>query len=272
MSKAMTAPAPGDIGGELFETLKGKATLGGGPMIMLGVMAGVYIGLGGLFAIVALAGAQDLPYGVGQLMAGAVFALGLVLVLIAGAELFTGNMLFAGPVATGQVSLGQAARALGIVYVANFVGSLLLAAVVLMANVHEAGDGAVGRAALLLAEGKVDNPALSMFASGLLANMLVCLAVWMAAAGRTVSQKIAGLLLPVAAFVAMGLEHSIANMYLLPYRWMVQTAAGESNGVLSLVSIMGNLVPVTLGNMLGGALIALAYWYAYVRQASPGRN
>lgn len=263
MSQSATLPVPADLADEMFDALQAKATTRPRAIAWLGVLAGVYIGLGGLFATVALAGAATLPFGVSQLLAGFVFALGLALVIIAGAELFTGNMLFAGCVATGRVPLGTAARALAIAYVANFVGSLLLAALVLAAGLHEAGDGAIGLAAIELGEGKLDKGFAATLASGILANMLVCLGVWLAAAGRTVTQKISGLILPVAAFVAAGLEHSVANMYLLPYAWMVQQATGQGTDAMALAPILANLVPATLGNMLGGAAVALAYWRAY---------
>ncbi len=263
MSKDLTLPAPADLVGEVFDAVDAKARTRPGAIVLLGILAGIYIGLGGLFATIALAGADALPFGLAQVLAGLVFALGLALVIVAGAELFTGNMLFAGPVAAGKLGAGLAARALAIVYLANLAGSLLLAVLVLGAGVHEAGDGAVARAALELGTGKLDKSWLATFCSGVLANLLVCLAVWLAAGGRTVTQKIGGLLLPVAAFVAAGLEHSVANMYLLPYAWMVQEATGQGPGTLALLPILGNLVPATLGNMVGGAAVALAYWRAY---------
>lgn len=249
---------------DVFEGLQGKAELPLRPMIVLGIFAGAFIGFGGLFATVVLAGADALPHGIGQLAAGLAFSVGLALVIIAGGELFTGNTLFAGPVSTGQLRLGKAVQALTIVYCANFIGAVVLAALVLAAKVHEAGDGALGQAALDLADGKTGNTFMVSFASGILANMLVCLAVWLAYAGKTVTQKIAGLLLPVAAFVAAGLEHSVANMYLLPYAWMVQATNGDGTGALSLLLILGNIVPATLGNIVGGAIIALGYRYAYM--------
>lgn len=262
MTQDTSAPPPPALIEEVFGGLADKAALPLRALILLGMLAGVYIGFGGLFATVALAGAESLPYGLGQVLAGIVFSLGLV--LLAGAELFTGNMLFAGPVAAGRISVKQAARALGIVYLANLVGAVALACVVTAAGLHDAGQGAVGRAALNLGANKVGNGFMTTFASGVLANMLVCLAVWLAAAGRTVTQKLAGIVLPVGAFVAAGLEHSVANMYLLPYAWMVQGVSGVAP-VMSGGAMVGNLAPATLGNMLGGAVVALAYWAAYGR-------
>ena len=264
MADDRAAPEPPELTKILFTALEDKAKLPLRAMIVLGVLAGVYIGLGGLFATVALAGADELPFGVAQVLAGLVFSVGLALVLIAGAELFTGNTLMAGPVAASTLTAPSALRALGIVYVSNFVGSLLLAIVVFLAGVQEAGEGAVGRAALDLGATKLEKSIATTFASGILANMFVCLAVWMAYAGRTVTEKFAGLFLPVAAFVAVGLEHSVANMYLLPYAFLVQNAG--SGVSISLGGIVSNLVPATLGNMVGGSLIALAYGYVYARR------
>ncbi|MDE1567139.1 formate/nitrite transporter family protein [Aquabacter sp. P-9] len=269
MSEASPLPQPPALAQQVFQALEDKAALPPATQLVLGLLAGLYIGFGGLFATVALAGAQDLPFGVGQVLAGLVFSAGLALVLIAGAELFTGNMLMVGPWAAGRLGVTQVLGALGLVYAANFLGSLLLAVLVLAAGVHEAGAGAVGQAALDLAATKTGNGFLPTLASGVLANMLVCLGVWLAYGGRTVVEKIAGLILPIAAFVAAGLEHSVANMYLLPYGLMVQAVTGQAEAGLSLGSIAANLVPATLGNMMGGALVALAYWAAFLRTGRP---
>ena len=266
MADKTNAPEPPDLTEEVFAALEEKAALPISSMIVLGILARVYVGLGGLFATIALSGADAMPFGVAQVLAGLVFSTGLALVLIAGAELFTGNILMAGPVAAGRINPGKAAWALAVVYCWNFAGSLLLAALVLAAGVHEAGDGAVGRAALELGAAKTDKAFMAALASGILANMLVCLAVWLAYAGRTVIQKFAGIILPIAAFVAAGLEHSVANMYLLPYALMVQAATGDTAASMSVAAIVGNLVPATGGNIVGGSLVALAYGHVYARR------
>ena len=264
MADDATLPEPPDLTKKVFDAVDEKANLPVFSMIVLGMLAGVYIGLGGLFATVALAGADALPFGVGQVLAGVVFALGLALVLIAGAELFTGNALMSGPVYSGQLAIGTASKALLIVWIANLVGSVLLAVVVLAAGVHEAGDGAVGRAALDLGTTKTDKAFGTVIASGILANMLVCLAVWLAIGGHTVTQKIVGLLLPIAAFVAVGLEHSVANMYLLPYAYLVQLVT--EGAAISIMGIVANLVAATLGNVIGGALVAVPYAAVYAKK------
>jgi formate transporter len=263
-------PAPPELKDKVFDALAEKAELPLRAMIVLGLLAGSYIGFGGFFAIIALTGAESLPYGLGQVVAGLVFAMGLGLVMIAGAELFTGNTMMLAGVVAGRIALPRAAKALAIVYAANLAGSLILAAVVYGAGLHETRDGAVGRTAIELARSKTELAFGATVASGILANMLVCLAVWCAYAGETVTQKMAGLTLPVAAFVAAGLEHSVANMYLLPYAWLVQAGTGDGQGPLTLVGLLGNLLPATLGNILGGMLIGTAYGLAF--PSAPGEG
>lgn len=261
MDEKVTLPAPPELTEAVFDALKAKAELPVGSMVMLGILAGAFIGFGGLFSLIALSGADALPFGVGQVLAGATFSLGLALVLVAGAELFTGNTLMAGPVVARRLSLSAAGRALVVVYLANFAGSLILACLAVFSGVQEGGDGAVGRAALELAASKTAKSTGALFASGVLANMLVCLGVWLAYGGHTVTEKIAGLLLPVSAFVAAGFEHSVANMFLLPFAYLIQTTAE-----ISMLDIFANLVPATVGNILGGALVAMSYGYLYAQR------
>ena len=258
-----SAPEPDALKDRIFSALSAKAELPASSILISGILAGVYIGFGGLFAIIALSNGDAMPYGMGRVVAGLVFATGLILVIVAGAELFTGNTMMAGPALAGEVAPLQAVRALAIAYGANFLGSLILAGIVFMSAVHEAGAGAVGRSAIDMGETKTGNPVLATFASGILANMLVCLAVWLAYAGDSVTDKLAGLVLPIAAFVAAGLEHSVANMFLLPYALMVQASSGDPSGTMSLAGIIGNLVPATIGNIIGGSSIALAYGRLY---------
>jgi formate transporter len=271
------APMPPELAAEVCDALEEKAALPLATMTVLGVLAGAYIAFGGLFATIALAGAQELPYGIGQLAAGLVFVVGLVLVVVAGAELFTGNTLMAGLLFIRRLSLGAMLKAWSIVYAANLVGSVAIAGLALAAGVHLAGDGAVGHSALKLAESKTSLNFFGAFVSGILANMLVCLAVWLGYSARSTSDKVFAVLLPIAAFVAAGLEHSVANMYLIPYGWGVKLAAeaqfwesienaASAFPSLSLSGLLANLVPVTLGNIVGGMLVSIAYVFAYVRK------
>ncbi|MFN3891291.1 MAG: formate/nitrite transporter family protein [Beijerinckiaceae bacterium] len=252
-----------------------KANRTPGQTLMLGILAGVYIGFGGMFAIVAGSGDAG-AFGPAQVLAGAVFSLGLILVVIGGAELFTGNTLMILAKAEEKIKAGKLLRSWTLVWTANFVGSLALVALAIAAGFHTAGDGAVGARALEIAQEKTSKGFLAIIASGILANMLVCLAVWLAEGGRTVADKILAIILPIAGFVAMGLEHSVANMFLIPYGVAIELFAGpafwaEANvarAELADVTVAGallNIVAATIGNIIGGGLIALAYWAAYLR-------
>lgn len=248
-------PTPAALTDDVFETMRDKAGMPAKKIIVLGILAGVYIGLAGLFSITVLAGASVLPFGVAQLLAGAVFTLGLAAVLLAGAELFTGNTLMIGPCALGRISVKDATGALALAYVANLCGSLLLVVVALGADIHNSGDGKVGAALLELGTVKGEKTFFGTVVSGILANFLVCLAVWLAASGKTTAEKLAGLSLPVAAFVALGLEHSVANMFLMPYAYLVSDPSSSITGY----AVVTNIVASTIGNILGGGGLALAY-------------
>lgn len=263
-SPAMATPQ--DIAKAVLDTCVDKATLTTGKMIALGLLAGAYIGFGSLMAALIGAGASELPHGLTQIAAGVGFALGLILVILAGAELFTGNTLMTLPLAHKCIGTGQLARAWLIAWVTNLVGALLLVLLALGAGVHLAGDGGVATAAIDLAAEKAGKPALVVLASGILANVLVCLAVWMAAGAQSAVDKVAVIVPPIAAFVALGLEHSIANMSLLPLGLLAQAATGAAlpDG-LSWGAAGLNLLWATLGNIIGGGGLGLAYWAVYLR-------
>ncbi|WP_284774019.1 formate/nitrite transporter family protein [Agrobacterium sp. lyk4-40-TYG-31] len=257
-----TFPKPAELTENAFEALAKKAGQPLKTIAILGLLAGIYIGLGGVAATVALAGADAMPLGAAQILAGLVFSLGLAAVVIAGAELFTGNTLFAGPVLFGKVSAVVSFRALLVAYVANFIGSILLAVIVFAARFHDAGDGAVGVAAIDLATTKVEKGFFTVLASGIIANILVCLGVWFAFAGNSVTEKLAGIFLPVTVFVAAGFEHSVANMYLLPYAYLLeQSQVGLPS--ITISSIVSNISAATLGNIVGGGLVGVTYGYLF---------
>lgn len=265
---------PEQIARSVVQQGEKKAGLRGSVLITLGVLAGVYIALGGVFATVALAGSRGMPHGVGQVLAGVVFSLGLILVLVGGAELFTGNILMVVALTDRRVTAAAVLRALGLVYVANFVGSVVVVALAVAGGVHEAGDGSVGAAALRTAHHKTQLGFGTAAASGVLANALVCLGVWLAAAARSAADKVLVIVPPVAAFVALRTEHSVANMSLIPLGWAVKEFAAPNfwanTGLtpadfphLTLGGFVTNLPRSTLGNVLGGAAVGLAYWFAY---------
>jgi formate/nitrite transporter len=253
-----------------------KAAMAVPVLAVLGVLAGAYIAFGGLFFLLAQAGASALPFGVAQLIGGVVFSLGLILVLVGGAELFTGNTLLVVAWAEGRAGFAPVLQALGIAYVTNLLGAVAIAALAFAAGVHEAGEGAVGAAALRAAQRKSALDFGTALASGIAANMLVCLAVWLAFGARSAADKVLVIVPPIAAFVALGLEHSVANMSLIPFGWMVRDWASPefwqqagldvgAFGAIGLDGFLANLLPVTIGNVIGGVLVGAAYWFAYLR-------
>ena len=267
MADASPAIAPPeDIASAISDTCVDKAALPAGRMLGLGLLAGAYIGFGSLVAVLIGAGAGELPYGLVQITTGIGFALGLILVLLAGAELFTGNTLMTLPLAQRRIGPGALLRAWSLVWLANLGGALALVLLAIGAGLHLDGDGAFATSAMELAAGKTSKSAGQIIVSGMLANMLVCLAVWMAAGAKSAGDKVAVIVPPVAAFVALGLEHSIANMSLLPLGLLAQAATGADLPTgLSWSAAGMNLLWSTLGNIIGGGGLGLAYWAIHLR-------
>ena len=252
-----------------------KAALPILSMFALAMLAGAFIGLGAMFATTTGAAASSLPYGVGRLLVGLSFCLGLILVVVAGAELFTGNNLLVMAWASRKISTWALLRNWLVVYLGNFVGSLATAALVFLSKQYTAGAGSVGEAALKTAVSKVSLGFVQALALGVLCNVLVCLAVWLAYSGRSVTDKIMAILFPITAFVAAGFEHSVANMYFIPYALFIKAfdpafAVAHKIDLSSLTwgaFFLKNLLPVTLGNILGGSLlVAGMYWFIYLRK------
>jgi formate/nitrite transporter len=241
---------------------------------LLGILAGFFIGLGAMFCTLVTTDIQ-VGFGLNKLLGGIVFCLGLILVVLAGAELFTGNALMVASRASGKIRLGQLFKNWGIVYFTNLVGALLLVLVVFYSQFWALNAYKVGANALLIANAKVNLAFWPAFARGILCNALVCLAVWLCFGARTTVDKIFAILFPITAFVACGFEHSIANMYFIPMGIAVagQTEVLEAAGVtasqvanLSVAGFVGNLVPVTLGNIVGGTFVGSIYWLIYLRK------
>ena len=242
---------------------------------VLAVLAGAFIALGAIFSTTVAAGGSDLPYGVVRLLAGLVFTLGLILVVIAGAELFTGNNLVVMAWASRRVSTVRLLRNWVIVYAGNLVGALGTVALVYLGKQYTFGHGEVGRTALTIASTKVSYSFVQAFALGVLCNALVCLAVWLAYGARSTADKILAIVPPIAAFVAAGFEHSVANMYFIPMGLLVKHDRGflasltdppDSSGLSWGSFVTDNLIPVTLGNIVGGAiLVGAVYWLVYLR-------
>ena len=230
-----------------------KARLPLVPMLTLAVLAGAFIALGGAAYTMTMTGV-DPGFGPARLLGGVVFSLGLILVVVGGAELFTGNALMVMAAVDRLITPGALFRNWAVVYVGNFAGATGLAVLVFLSGIL---DGAMGGTAAAIAEGKAGLGLIEAFARGILCNALVCLAVWLAMAARTVTGKILAILWPISGFVLLGFEHSVANMYLFP-QGILAGAQVDADGVLS------NLVVVTAGNIIGGGGgVALAYWLAY---------
>jgi formate/nitrite transporter len=244
-----------------------KARLPTLPLLMLGVLAGAFIGLGAMLFVLVRSD-PTLGFAASSFGGGLVFALGLLLVVVAGAELFTGNNLLAMAWADGRIGSGEVLRNWVLVCVANFVGAAGLALLVFLSGHTGLNGGAVAQTAVKIALAKQDLPAVQAFFRGVLCNVLVCMAVWMAMAGRSVVDKAVAVVPPVMAFVAAGFEHSIANMYLMPLAMLLQHFGplGDTPPV-TWGGMLGNLLPVIAGNLLGGSvLVGLTYHLIYRRK------
>ena len=261
------AYAPAEVAKRVREVGVAKAEAPVAATFVLAVLAGAFIALGALFFTITMttgAASAPPPFGLLRLAAGITFSLGLILVVIGGAELFTGNNLLAMAWASGRVTTTQVLQNWGLVYVGNLVGSAGTALLVWLANIHQLDGGAVGETMVSIARAKVSLDPMTAVARSILCNALVCLAVWLCMAARSVADKILAILFPISAFVACGFEHSVANMYFLPIGLAI--AAG-SPAPLSIAASLTQLTLVTIGNILGGTLlVALVYWTVYLRQ------
>lgn len=248
---------------------------------LLAITAGVFISVAFSFYITATTGADTLPYGLVRLAGGFSFSLGLILVVICGAELFTSAVLTVIAKASGQITLRQLIRHWLNVYAGNLVGALLFVALIWFSGEYLVADGRWGANVLQTADHKMHHSFIEAFCLGILANLLVCLAVWMSYAGRSLTDKALVMILPVTMFVASGFEHSIANLFMIPLGIVIKSFASPEFWQLTGLSpeqfpaltpwqfIVNNLIPVTLGNILGGALlVGLPYWFIYRRNDS----
>ncbi len=264
-----------------------KADMQAMMMFSLAVLAGAFIALGAVFATTVTSGAgavslggtsgtAGLPFGLSKLLAGLVFCLGLILVVVAGAELFTGNNLIAIAWAGGKVKTSALLRNWGIVYAGNFVGSIGTAILMFLSEQYTFGANGIGINVLKTAAAKCDYGFVQALVLGILCNALVCLAVWLTFSARSTTDKILSIIFPITAFVAAGFEHSVANMYFIPIglfikrfdaSWVDTYATDLDLSMLTWENFfVKNLLPVTIGNIIGGAvLVALVYWFVYLR-------
>lgn len=239
-------------------------------MVMLGMLAGAFIGLGALYYTLVVSDAA-LSFAASRVLGGVCFSLGLLLVVVAGAELFTGNNLLAMAWAGGKVSTAEVLRNWAVVCLANFAGAAGLALLVYLSGHASLNGGEVGQTYMKIAAAKSTMPVTELFFRGALCNVLVCMAVWMVLAGRTVIDKFVAIVLPISAFVAAGFEHSIANMYFFPLALLLKgggIALPAGAEAITLWAMFRNLGPVILGNIAGGSvLVALVYYVIYLRPA-----
>ena len=265
------AYSPAEVASRVATVGVAKAKMATLPLLMLGVLAGAFIGLGSMLFVIVRAD-PTLGFAASQLAGGLVFSLGLLLVVVAGAELFTGNNLLAMAWADRRITSAELLRNWLLVCAANFAGAAGLALLVYASGHTGMGEGAIGRAVVRIALAKQALPAWEAFLRGVLCNVLVCMAVWMAMAGRSVVDKAVAVIFPITAFVAAGFEHSIANMYLMPLAMLVQQASpAGAQAAVTWGGMAANLAPVIAGNLLGGSvLVGLTYHVIY--RAGPPRT
>ncbi len=257
----MDAYTPKEIAARVADVGVAKARLPLLTLTLLGVLAGAFIGLGAAMAILVASDAS-LGFAASRVLGGVVFSLGLVLVSVAGAELFTGNNLLAMAWASGRITSRELLRNWVVACLANLIGAAGLALLVWLADKGALNQQRFAQTAISIATTKAQLPMLQAFFSGVLCNVLVCMAVWMAMAGRSVTDKVLAIVPPVTAFVALGFEHSIANMFFLPLAMLFGAPLGTAD-------MLHNLLPVIAGNIVGGSvLVALVYWLIFLRKPS----
>jgi formate transporter len=271
-----------------------KANLPLANMFLLAILAGAFIGIGAIFATTVSSGsmavkdasgaaafATGLPYGVVRLLTGLVFTVGLILVVVGGSELFTGNTLITMAFMSKKVSLTGLLRNWGVVYLGNLVGSVATAYIVFLGKQYSFGNGAIGLTALNIGESKTALDFVQAIALGIMCNALVCMAVWMCYSARTTTDKILAIIPPISCFVAAGFEHSIANMYFIPvalfvkyggdpkFFEMIGKTAADFPHLTWSNFFVANLLPVTIGNIIGGGfMVGIIYWFIYLRKTT----
>ncbi|PWC10417.1 formate transporter FocA [Brenneria roseae subsp. americana] len=255
-----------------------KATKHPWTTFYLAITAGVFISIAFVFYITSTTGTATIPFGIAKLIGGICFSLGLMLVVVCGADLFTSTVLIVIAKASGRITWKQLACNWINVYIGNLFGALFFVALIWFSGEHMVSNGAWGLNVLQTAEHKLEHTFVEALCLGILANLMVCLAVWMSYSGRTLTDKMFAMILPVAMFVASGFEHSIANMFMIPMGIVIKNfAAPEFWHAIGMVPsqfehltvshfITANLIPVTIGNIIGGGLlVGLTYWVIYLR-------
>lgn len=251
------AYSPAEIAIRVEDAGVRKARLATVPTVVLAILAGAFISFGAMLYIIVVTD-SGLGFGPERLLGGLAFSLGLILVLIGGAELFTGNSLIVFAWADRKIRFASLMRNWGLVYLGNFVGASATAVIIYFSGILNLADGNVAATAVRLAEIKVNLSPIEALIRGVLCNVMVCLAVWLCFSAKTVSGKIFAIVFPITGFVAMGFEHSIANMFIIPTGWLL------GSQLISIGNYASNLFFVTVGNIIGGGiLVALVYWLVY---------
>lgn len=271
---------PPEMAGKAENVGVNKAQLNWFRMFALAILAGAFIAMGAVFSTTTTTGGSVLSFGVNRLLGGVTFSLGLILVVVAGAELFTGNNLIVMAWASHKVTTSQLIRNWLIVYIGNFIGSIATAYMMFLTKQYEFSNGAVGLNALTIANNKTGLEFIPALVLGIFCNALVCLAVWLCMSARTTTDRVLAIVPPITAFVAAGFEHSIANMYFIPVGLFIKAGAagafwtniGKTAADFSNLTwgnfFLANLLPVTIGNIIGGAvMVGLVYWSIYLRKS-----
>ncbi|MBI5943290.1 MAG: formate transporter FocA [Chloroflexi bacterium] len=269
------------MAGKAENTGVNKSKLNSFRMFALAVLAGAFIALGAVFSTTATTGGSALPYGIVRIVGGLTFSLGLILVVVAGAELFTGNNLIVMAWASHKVTTAQLLRNWIIVYLGNFIGSVLTAYMMFLSKQYLFSGGTLGLNALTIAHTKSGLEFMQAIVLGIFCNALVCLAVWLCMSARSTTDRVLAIVPPITAFVAAGFEHSIANMYFIPAALFIKAGAspefwtqiGKTAADFPNLTwgnfFLANLIPVTIGNIIGGAvMVGLVYWSIYLRTAA----
>lgn len=269
--------SPSGIARKISDRGVEKAGYGLLSTAMLAVLAGAFIGLGGIYFTFATA-QITISYPFTQIIGGLAFSTGLILVVVAGSELFTGNNLMVMTLVGRRIALTRLVRNWSVVYVGNFAGSILVSGILYMTYVWQNNNYEFAVRAIAIAAKKTNLGFSDAFFLGILCNILVCLAIWLSTGGRSITGKVLGIIFPISAFVALGFEHSVANMYFMSFALMLMGEPGILNALqqaglsadvsnINIGGFMNNLLPVTLGNIIGGSLfIGMSYWVAYLRK------
>jgi len=265
--------SPDEMGQNLETVTVKKVSYPWWKTFILAILSGVFVAFAGMFATVAGAGSASMPYGVSRVLTGLVFCLGLILIVLSGTELFTGSTILSVGVVNKKIKISKLIKNWGLVYLGNFIGSFLIALLVFFGKQYLFGNGVIGINAVNIALSKLHHTFGESISLGILCNMLVCLAIWLTYSTKSVAGKIVALIFPITAFVAAGFEHSVANMYFVPVAWLIKNF--DSNFVVNmnvtdltwLHFLMSNLLPVTIGNIIGGVFIWLTFNFLYKKHA-----